>query len=407
MEKIYMEKKQKKKYHLDGTTILSFVVAIFAIVSLVAAGFNQISYALPAVQEPLPDQFTTKTFDSGTDMLIGDSYSKNVDMHYAIVGGQNIPVFCLQRDVDFADGKQYQKSQETLNDTGLLYLMANLYPNAEMSPEYPISNSEKNTNHQVETWITQTAIWYYLASIGAEGNNVDAQDLQFIKNNHSIGFTRSSMDKSGNIGYPNDDHTLYDSYKVNGKSINQLITEAIAKKDQPATTITVNADKEYSLSEDKNYYFSSEINVQGNVSDASLATYKGFSVKLNNAPDGTIITDGEGQQIKDTENMAVGTKFFVRVPADKVNEATRISITVNGKFEGYGGNKYVTTDNKQVITTVKVVPNEVSAGYEFEIAPAPDTGMNTAQTIYFIGLIVLLCGLGIIYANTRKTEVKQ
>ena len=33
--------------------------------------------------------------------------------------------------------------------------------------------------------------------------------------------------------------------------------------------------------------------------------------------------------------------------------------------------------------------------------------MNTAQTIYFIGLIVLLCGVGIVYANVKPVEAKQ
>ena len=46
-------------------------------------------------------------------------------------------------------------------------------------------------------------------------------------------------------------------------------------------------------------------------------------------------------------------------------------------------------------------------GDAFNIVGSPDTGMNAAQTIYFIGLIVLLCGLGIVYANTKPVESKQ
>ena len=30
--------------------------------------------------------------------------------------------------------------------------------------------------------------------------------------------------------------------------------------------------------------------------------------------------------------------------------------------------------------------------------------MSAAQTIYFIGLIVLLCGVGIVYANAKPIE---
>ena len=31
----------------------------------------------------------------------------------------------------------------------------------------------------------------------------------------------------------------------------------------------------------------------------------------------------------------------------------------------------------------------------------PDTGMGIAQTIYFMGLILLLSGVGIVYANAK------
>lgn len=46
-------------------------------------------------------------------------------------------------------------------------------------------------------------------------------------------------------------------------------------------------------------------------------------------------------------------------------------------------------------------------GDGFNLVGSPDTGMNAAQTIYFIGLIVLLCGVGIVYANTKPVESKQ
>ena len=46
-------------------------------------------------------------------------------------------------------------------------------------------------------------------------------------------------------------------------------------------------------------------------------------------------------------------------------------------------------------------------GKQFDLAPAPDTGISAGQTIYFVGLIVLLCGVGIIYANAKPTQVQN
>ena len=42
-----------------------------------------------------------------------------------------------------------------------------------------------------------------------------------------------------------------------------------------------------------------------------------------------------------------------------------------------------------------------------EVTGVPDTGVSSAQTIYFVGLIVLLCGVGIVYANAKPVQVKQ
>ena len=57
MEKIYMEENKNRKSVIDGSVVLSFVVAAFAIFSLVAVGFNQISYAA-VPHSPTEDTFT-------------------------------------------------------------------------------------------------------------------------------------------------------------------------------------------------------------------------------------------------------------------------------------------------------------------------------------------------------------
>ena len=49
----------------------------------------------------------------------------------------------------------------------------------------------------------------------------------------------------------------------------------------------------------------------------------------------------------------------------------------------------------------------IGSGLEISFVGSPDTGMNNAQTIYFIGLIILLCGVGIVYANAKPVEQKQ
>ena len=52
------------------------------------------------------------------------------------------------------------------------------------------------------------------------------------------------------------------------------------------------------------------------------------------------------------------------------------------------------------------VPTTGSGNTRLEIVGSPDTAMSSVQTIYFIGLVVLLCGIGIIYANAKPVEEK-
>ena len=103
MEKIYDEsqqqqrKKQNKKFKIDGVSMLAFAVAIFAVVSLIAAGVSGFSFALPNNVVTLPDSFTGVEDD---DIEMGD-YATNqmVFYHYYQNGGTNIPLICLQRKI--------------------------------------------------------------------------------------------------------------------------------------------------------------------------------------------------------------------------------------------------------------------------------------------------------------------
>ena len=53
---------------------------------------------------------------------------------------------------------------------------------------------------------------------------------------------------------------------------------------------------------------------------------------------------------------------------------------------------------------VKIVNKEISGPLDIQLdytPKIPDTGMGVAQAIYFMGLILLLSGVGIVYANAK------
>ena len=92
---------------------------------------------------------------------------------------------------------------------------------------------------------------------------------------------------------------------------------------------------------------------------------------------------------------------------NKVTEKLqKIKVTVTGTFDGILIGRYYTSSSYQTVVTVENSTTTADASTTLEVVGSPDTGMSSVQTIYFIGLIVLLCGIGIIYANAKPVEEK-
>ena len=111
--------------------------------------------------------------------------------------------------------------------------------------------------------------------------------------------------------------------------------------------------------------------------------------------------------------MFASDKFYVRIPVDKVNENNKnVKLSVTGSFTTLEGNYYIGKDETkeyQTVAAVETVTSNIQTGVEIPLnytPDVPDTGLSTAQTVYFIGLIVLLSGIGIIYANVKPSESK-
>ena len=196
--------------------------------------------------------------------------------------------------------------------------------------------------------------------------------------------------------------TLYDAY------IKDLVTVALQNRNTPNMQLLINVADEISITQDEKYYQTSAVTVSGNPSD----NFNGYELKINKAPEGTFVVDVNGNKIEDLSNFGVNDKVYFRVPVANVTEDNKlIEFSVTGAFSTYNGYyyKYIDDQNnaKQTISSVDIAPSNISKGDEISLdytPKVPDTGMSTAQTVYFIGLIILLSGIGIIYANVKPEE---
>lgn len=403
MEKIYMNsdnnkpRKQsflKKLFNDRGSMVAMVVIAFVGIIGLLVFGLNQISFAADATAEGLPSSFISKQGEENVMKLIGETKDGHDGVlpilgFYANYDNKTIPIFCIEYNIDYLIDKEYTPRDE-INDYGLIYLMSQIYPNKAFKDS---SGDELAENIQV--WLTQSAIWSYLYEVG------DPNNSKFVDWNEKVKNVDRLYDSSTNyVISATNGRTLFQQF-----GIDNLITTAKQVRSQPLASLSVTKKSEnISITNDNKYYQTDLVSVLGSTSSPIISSFDGYSVNLANAPEGTILVDENGNKYDDLDNMSPTSKFYVRVPVDKIEDDNKnLDISVNGKFRMYGANKYVSANYQKVIN-VKLLNKEISKPLSISLdytPDVPDTGMGVAQTIYFMGLILLLSGVGIIYANAK------
>jgi len=435
MEKIYMEENQepRKRQSLDFSVVLSFTVAFFAIFSLAVYGIvgNQstgVSYASDDTSTVMGDSFKFHTSDY---TLVGGPYSTPV---YTDPSKPEVPIFCVEHNVDTpvngleAGGADatYTRDGE-IDDYGLLYLLNETIP-------VPTGTAAADKT-DVQVWIKQVAIWKYLAgkytgTNAVKKNNVIVYDptLGTLIDVHHLDAEPDSLTVTSLLRDYSDD-SLDTTINVGSADLMAVVNHYVeeANKVSSYRKIVIGTENgeevEFTKADDQDFYQSSAIKVTATPTDE----LDHYSISITGI-EGITIVDKDGQELSPTTVSKSVDTFFIRVPADKVTEEKQtLEVEVSGVFDLLDGHYYLASTKKydtnhmydssateqssslyfQRVISVRATNAVQSDTMELEIASVPDTGMNAAQTIYFIGLIVLLCGVGIIYANAKPVESKQ
>lgn len=395
MEKIYMHdseknvKRGKKRQIVLGGALL----AIVAVAALVITTFSGISFAIPEEGVVLGDTFTSAAIVTN-DRIIGETGNFTVN-RFATTA--NDTVFCLERDIPYEPNLEYKKDI-TINDAGLVYLMANLYPSVSFKAD---DGSDLSLGAQV--WLTQSAIWIYAAQNNYPNNTTMTQELitSVLTEKKIYDTSMKTVAEVTDADVAAGKQTLYQKY-----GIDKLLADANTLKSIPANRLDVTRKtNNISLTSDGKYYQTDYISVVGTVSSEKIGKFNGYQVTLANAPEGTIVIDEEGNEIKDLSNFSVGTKFAVRVPVANLKESNKeLQISVLGSFDTYIAHRYVYTGS-QTVTAVKRINNNLSAPLNIQMnytPTVPNTALDNTNTLFFIGIILLLSGLGVFYTSAKK-----
>ena len=395
MEKIYMHDNQKQKIRRArkrGSSVTAVLVAVVAVAALIAVGFGQISFAIPEEGVTLGNEFISAEPDVAT-MIYGENSRFGVNQ---LLTKDGKPVFCIERDITYKGDLKYVKSERVL-DSGLLYLMSNIYPNKKImdgATELPLG---------VQVWLSQSAVWIYASINGYENNTEMTADVM-----EKILLETQLYDKDMNVVAKIDDDDIAAGHSsLMGKyGIFKLLQDAQKLGTAPSNSLNVTKKSEgVSMTSDGKFYQTDYIEVVGTVLSESIGTFNGYELKTKNAPEGTMIIDKDGNEIKDVTNLAPGTKFAFKIPVEKVTEEKKkIEVNVLGSFDSYAADIYV-ADTSQTVTSVSKVNNNLSVPLDVDLnytPTVPDTALDNSATLYIIGLILLLSGLGIFYTSAKK-----
>ena len=404
MEKIYMENNNNKKNQSTFQQVfksqlskkLSAFMVLVSFFSFLLIGVTNVSYA--AVTEipedtGLGESFTTSA--PGTEIVSNTGFPI---LMYSTNSG--IPIFCLERDINYRGGITMSK-KEQITDQGLLYVMAHTFPHVKFK-----DSKGQQFPDEVQTWITQATIWQYLYETGAANNATgsgNVANIENIKTAVSLSWDDEIVGcrVDGCGAGATSQATFYDTY------IAPIVANARQSNVIANGTIDISlANQEMSITEDEKYYQTSLVTITN--SDPNNFVSGSLKVEIQSAPDGTILIDENGQQIETVNEK--NTKFYVRIPVESVTEENKsVLLHAEGTFRGYDG-YYYKADGAQTVSTV--FTTDVKAFDDLDIPinytpEVPDTSMSIAQSVYFIGLVVLLCGVGIIYANTKPRQKQQ
>lgn len=382
------ENKNKNRKVVDGSVVLSFVVAVFALISLVSVGFNQISYAAPT---PLTEDKFTFNVGQGADgkakIALDGTTGYQVPVYYRDNNSSSY-VFCVEKHAAVNNNTTYTKGG-VIDDYGLLYLLNNSYASGK-----EIITEGENREY-ANVYITQTAIWLYLDETH---KLLDDYSLHKIEPSELAVIQK----ESGTLTY--NDGTVLGDKSIQVSNLYSLIRGLVDKAK------TVDSSRQLSVAfgngsiskvDGVDYYQTPIVNVTSETSDQ----LKNFDVKVSGVNNAKVV-DENGAEITALNGLAKGTKFYIRIPADQVSSDTKtLTVEVVGHFDSVVGNYYIADGLQKVVTASNTVV-DINASDSIDVVGAPNTGMSTAQTIYFIGLIVLLCGVGIVYANAKPAESK-
>lgn len=351
--------------------------------------------ALQTTDTTLPEtvnRVTGATFQHDQSYPNGDSTSRIIRSVGKVGEEEKYILYCS----DFTNHNisNATLTKDTKMNYGIAYILMNSYPTKTLISGATATESAlqtgancANANEMANIWITQSAIWGYQGVLSSD--LLISNSLKYDPTGLINGFCDTwSYNNSTLTG-----STLWNGY------VSGLISSAKAVKDPADSTLSVTGGDGWTKTDDG--YKSSLISVAPSSSEAS---YSAYSLTLEGAPDGVKVYTEAGEDITSKlDNITAGTKVYVFVPSEQAKKGPKFTLKASTTITYNAAYKYVDkTTNYQ--PSVLVGPETKNIEGAISLNVIPDTASSISNSIYFVGVLILLCGAGIIYANVKPKK---
>lgn len=257
------------------------------------------------------------------------------------------------------------------------------------------------SKEMVNTWITQMAIWGYQGSISSSELNNGLLAYKAFSGDRTLEYELFS-DAAFTSGLSA--KALWDTYvvsEINGAK------ELNAKSPYDAT-MTMKVDGEWTKIDGSDNVKSGLITVSLGNADVSTgsAWANVYSLSFVNAPEGTKVYTEDGKEVTDLKSIPVSSKIYLVVPKSDKKEDYKFSVKANSTITYNAPYQYVDKVGGHQ-PSILVGPESKDLSASIEMTLAPDTALSVSNSIYFLGFLILISGVFVIYANVKTKEVSE
>lgn len=265
-----------------------------------------------------------------------------------------------------------------------------------------ITESTTNSSTAVtllNTWITQMGIWGYQGTFNPNelGGNLSYKQSE---NDSYVYKILSGTEASTALLARNTWDTYVDPEIKAAKELN-------AKSPYDAT-MTMKVDGEWTKIDGSDNVKSGLITVSLGNADVSTgsAWANVYSLSFVNAPEGTKVYTEDGKEVTDLKSIPVSSKIYLVVPKSDKKEDYKFSVKANSTITYNAPYQYVDKVSGHQ-PSILVGPESKDLSASIEMTLAPDTALSVSNSIYFLGFLILISGVFVIYANVKTKEVSE